>query len=154
MYTTTLMLIMLFLSTEAEGSNKARLTSALITGTLITGDDYSSEMTMAERQQKNGFRMKTSLKIARSGTAFMPVDGNTGDKASELFMRKNSGYLYIAVLNYSAVPKQFNIPLRKLGLNKANYTTAELFGKKTIKISSSLQFTLKSADAAIFKVKL
>jgi alpha-galactosidase len=139
--------------TEAEGINKARLTSALITGTLITGDDYSSEGPWRGTARK-WLQNEELLKIARSGLAFMPVDGNTGDKASELFVRKNNGYLYIAVLNYSTVPKQFNIPLRKLGLNKESYLTTELFSRKDITISRSLKLTLKDADAAIFKVKL
>jgi alpha-galactosidase len=139
--------------TEAEGINKARLTSALITGTLITGDDYSSEGPWRGTARK-WLQNEELLKIARSGLAFMPVDGNTGDKASELFVRKNNRYLYIAVLNYSTVPKQFNIPLRKLGLNKESYLTTELFSRKDITISRSLKLTLKDADAAIFKVKL
>jgi alpha-galactosidase len=139
--------------TETEGSNKARLTSALITGTLITGDDYSSEGPW-QKAAKKWLQDKELLKIASSGVAFMPVDGNTGDRANELFIRKQDGYLYVAVLNYAATSKQFNIPLKRIGLNKPSYTTTELFGKKDKKISRSLQLTLKSADAAIFKVRL
>jgi alpha-galactosidase len=139
--------------TEGEGSNKARLTSALITGTLITGDDYSSEGPWLSAARK-WLQNEELLKIARSGLAFMPVDGNTADKASELFLRKDNGSLYIAVLNYAVGPKQFSIPLRKLGLNKDSYAATELFGKKDITIRRSLKLTLKDADAAIFKVKL
>lgn len=139
--------------TEGEGSNKARLTSALITGTLITGDDYSSEGPWLSAARK-WLQNEELLKIARSGLAFMPVDGNTADKASELFLRKDNGSLYIAVLNYAVGPKRFSIPLRKLGLNKDSYAATELFGKKDITIRRSLKLTLKDADAAIFKVKL
>lgn len=138
---------------ESAGSNKARLTSALITGTLITGDDYSGDgpWKMAARKWLQDAEL---LELGRSGVAFMPLDGNTGEKANEVFVRKSRGFLFIAVLNYSVVRKQFNIPLTKLGLTKTNFSASELFNKNKLKISKSLQFSLNEADAAIFKVKL
>jgi alpha-galactosidase len=139
--------------TETEGSNKARLTSALITGTLITGDDYSADGPWQEAAKK-WLQDEELLKIARSGVAFMPVDGNTGDKANELFVRSNNGYLYVAVFNYAGNQKKFNIPLKRIGLNKISYSATELFDKKNIKITRSLQVTLKGMDAAIFQIKL
>lgn len=138
---------------ETEGSNKARLTSALITGTLITGDDYSANGPW-QKAAKKWLQDEDLLKIARSGIAFMPLDGNTGDKANELFVRNNNGYLYVAIFNYSGSQKQFNVPLKRIGLNKVSYSATELFDKKNIKVIKSLQGTLKSADASIFKIKL
>jgi alpha-galactosidase len=140
-------------ATETEGSNKARLASALVTGTLIIGDDYSGEGQW-QHTAKKWLQDDELLKIARSGLAFMPVDGNTGDKASELFVRRDNGYLYLAIFNYSGSPKHFNLPLKRIGLNKVSYSMIELFNKKDMKISKSLQFSLKNEDAAIFKVIL
>ncbi|HKG07890.1 MAG TPA: hypothetical protein VKB19_15580 [Pedobacter sp.] len=140
-------------ATENEGSNKARLTSALVTGTLISGDEFSADGPWSKAAKK-WLQNEDLLHIARSGTAFMPVDGNTGEGANELFVRKIDGYLYVAILNYTAGKKAFNIPLRKLGLSKHGYRGVELFGEAPFYAIKSLKFTLAGADAAIVKIKI
>jgi len=140
-------------STETEGSNRARLTSALLTGTLITGDDFSADGPW-KNAAKKWLQNEELLNISRSGMAFMPVDGNTGEQANELFIRKINGYLYVAMLNYTPAKKTINIPLRKLGLSKSAYQAVELFSSSKIAALKSLKFTLGGTDAAIVKIKI
>lgn len=140
-------------STETAGSNKARLTSALITGTLITGDDYAAEGPWQETARK-WLQDKDLLNLGRKGLAFMPLNGNTGDRASEVFLRKSGDYLYVAVINYGAVGKKYSISAKELGLSAKKYEVTELFDKKQIQLAVSLECALDGADAAIFKVKL
>ncbi len=138
---------------EPEGANKARLASALITGTLILGDDFSVEGEWRNSAFK-WLNNKDLLDVARSGRAFMPAEGNTDDKASPLFIRKNDGYLYIALFNYGQERKQFEIPLQRLGLTGRQYTAEELFEHRAIALKKTLRYTLKGADAAILRIRL
>ncbi|MEJ2881203.1 alpha-galactosidase [Pedobacter sp. GR22-6] len=140
-------------SNESEGVNRARLTSSVITGTLITGDDFSSSGVWMERAEKL-LQNKDILNIAKSGLAFMPVDGNTGDHSNELFVRKIDDYLYLAVLNYSSAAKSYHIPLERLGLKKAAYIATALFENKEIKLEKEVAVNLAAADAKIIKIKL
>ncbi len=139
--------------TESEGANRARITSALITGTFIAGDDYSAEGPW-QQAAKKWLQDQELLKAGSFGVAFMPVDGNSGDKANELFVRKNNGFLYVAVLNYKANAKTFNIPLERLGLTKTTYEGTELFGHQKLNIRKFLNLTLAATDAALLKIKI
>jgi len=139
--------------TESEGANRARITSALITGTFITGDDYSAEGPW-QQAAKKWLQNQELLKAGSFGVAFLPVEGNTGDKANELFVRKNNGFLYVAVINYKPTAKTFSIPLERLGLTKMSYEGTELFGKQTLQIKKSLNLNLAATDASLLKIKL
>lgn len=138
---------------ESEGSNKARLASALITGSVITGDDYSSDGPW-KAAAKKWLQNKELLEIGRSGKAFMPVEGNTAEKTSELFTRKSGNSLYVAVFSYSDKEKLINIPLKRLGFTGNKYQGTELFSGQQTAFGRSLKLKLKGADAAIFKIGL
>lgn len=138
---------------ESEGANKARLTSALITGTVIMGDDFSAEGEWKARA-KQLLKNEGLLDIARSGEAFMPLDGNTGEQSNEIFTKTIDGYLYIAALNFGSKAKDFTISMNRLGLKGASYEAVELFDRKEIKANNVFKFSLNGADAAIFKVKI
>ncbi|HEX8607111.1 MAG TPA: alpha-galactosidase, partial [Pedobacter sp.] len=92
--------------------------------------------------------------IAKTGKAFMPLDGNTGDKANEVFYRKMNGFLYVALLNYTKAQHEFNIPLSRLGLTKTSYNAKELFASAEINVDGSLKLSVSQQDAAILKIKL
>ena len=140
-------------SNEDIGSNRARLTSGLITGTLITGDDFSVPGDW-DKPAESLLQNKELLDIASTGKAFMPLDGNTGDKANEVFYRKMNGFLYVALLNYTKAQHEFNIPLSRLGLTKTSYNAKELFGSAEINVDGSLKLSVSQQDAAILKIKL
>ncbi len=140
-------------ATEIAAANRARLVSALITGSLITGDDFSSNgpwTGMAKQLLQN----QDLLYIARSGKAFMPVDGNTNDESNELFVRKIGDYLYLAVLNFGSKSKTFPLSLSRLGLKGTSYKAIEVFDNKEIKFAKAATITLAAADAKIIKIKL
>ncbi|WP_157274025.1 alpha-galactosidase [Pedobacter sp. BAL39] len=138
---------------ESEGANRARLTSALITGTLILGDDFSSPGQWSARSQYF-LKDQSLLNIARSGDTFIPVDGNTGDRANELFVRRERDFVYVAVLNYGSSAKGFHVPLSRLGLKEGAYSALELFSKKELGLNKTLDVDLEGSDAMIIKIKI
>ncbi|MGY4385803.1 alpha-galactosidase [Pedobacter sp. UYP24] len=140
-------------SNENEGTNKARLASALITGTLITGDDFSSDGPWKERS-KSLLQNKDLLEVAHNGKAFMPFDGNTGTSSNTIFVKHVGKSLYVALFNFSKEDKDYDVSFKKLGLTKDKYEAVELFSKVVVKIKGSLKYRLNGTDAVILKIEI
>lgn len=136
---------------ETAGENRARFASGLITGTLITGDDFSTSgpWTATARQL---LQNEDLLAIARNGVAFTPVEGNAAESASEVFVRTIGASQYVAVVNYGD-KKTFDLSLSRLGIASGEYAVKELFtGQVTGLQGSTLSRALPARDAAIFRL--
>jgi alpha-galactosidase len=135
-----------------EGENRARLISSVITGTLITGDDYSKDGIWSKRA-KEWLQNKEMLKIVENGVAFRPVEGNTGKLTTEVFEQKIGNNWYIAVLNYGNMPKNYALPLQRLGVKNGNYKLQDVFNDQNIEVkNNSINLSLGSKDARLFKI--
>lgn len=135
-----------------EGENRARLISSVITGTLITGDDYSKDGIWSKRA-KEWLQNKELLKIVENGIAFRPVEGNTGKLTTEVFEQKIGNNWYIAVLNYSNMPKNYALPLQRLGVKNGNYKLLDVFtGQNSEVKNNSIILSLGAKDARLFKI--
>ncbi|SEO42163.1 alpha-galactosidase [Flavobacterium sp. CF108] len=134
-----------------EGENRARLISAVITGTLITGDDYSKDGIWSVRA-KEWLQNKELLKIVSHGVAFRPVEGNTGKHTTEVFEQKIGNDWYIAVLNYGSTPKNYSLSLERLGIKKGNYQLQNLFTNQNTNVKNNINVSLGSKDAHLYKI--
>lgn len=137
---------------ETPGANRARLASGLVTGTLITGDDFAAtgEWSNAARQL---LQNKELLNIIKDGRSFRPVDANSGKRAPELFTRTIDGITYLAVFNYDQSPRTYTISSERLGFrNGTKLKWQELFTKTASTASGRLSLTIPPADAAIYKI--
>ncbi len=137
---------------EKPGANRARLASALVTGTLITGDDFSATgewSTVAKQLLQN----KELLNIIKDGRSFRPVDANSGKRAPELFTRTIDGITYLAVFNYDQSARTYTISPEWLGLKKgAKLKLQELFTQTSSTTTGQLSLTISPSDAAIYKI--
>ena len=135
------------LSTEKEGANRARILSAIITGTFITGDDFSVNGHWSSVAQSL-YQNQDLLKIIENGKAFEPVEGNTGTNTTEMFANKIGHDFYLAVFNYSDKPKAFSMDLKRFGLQLTRkYTIHELLrGNKPVS-----GINVDAQDAALYK---
>ena len=138
---------------ERDGVNRARMTSALIAGPIIMGDDYSAEGPW-KSQAKQFLQNSNLLSIVNDGKSFTPVDGNTGTSASNMFIKTRGKIIYLAVLNYGNQPKDIVILFDKLGLKNAQYNAVELFSSKDIVLNRNQNITLPSSDAMLFKIAI
>ncbi len=144
----------LVLGNEPIGVNRARVASGLITGTLFTGDDYSVFGPWSART-KTLLQNPDLLQIARSGKAFRPVEGNTGENTSNLFVSTSTPVTYLAILNYGNEEKNYNIDFKRIGLSLASkFTAVELFSNKIITVDKALPVVLPGADAVIYKIQV
>lgn len=141
----------LVLGNQAIGANRARVTSGVANGTLITGDDFSANGAWSTNAQLL-FQNQDILDIARGGVAFRPVDGNTGQGTNDLFVRQSGNYFYLAVFNYGSAGKSYNINLSRVGLNgNTSYAVKELYSGVTSSASGSLALNLGAADASVYR---
>jgi alpha-galactosidase len=136
---------------ETEGTNRARFTSGLVTGTPILGDDFSTSGTWDTRIQ-NYTQNQELLDISRSKIAFQPVEANTENNASELFVRQIGSYVYLAIVNYGNSSKTFNINLGRAGLSTStSYSVKELYTAATSNVTGSLSATVPASDSRIYR---
>lgn len=115
-------------------ANKARLASALVTGSLVTGDDYAADGPWKEVALQL-LQDKELLAITKNGKSFRPVDGNN------VFIKDDK---YIALFNYSPQEQEYRVPVFKGG------TFKELFSKRTISVGDTLTVKVEGGSAAIY----
>jgi len=136
---------------ETEGTNRARFTSGLITGTPILGDDFSTSGIWDSRNQ-NYAQNQELLDISRAKTAFQPIEANTGTNASELFVKQIGSLVYVAVVNYGTSSKTFNINLGRAGLSTStSYSVKELYTATTTTVTGTLSATVPASDSRIYR---
>jgi len=132
---------------EPPGMNRARLASALITGTLITGDDFSTPGNW-HSTAKTLLQNKDLLRVAQSGQAFRPVEGNTGDQAGNFFVRKEGKHTCIAIFNYSDTVLHYTIDPLRWGIAKK--PLKELFSGAVLQ-AGMWTISVPPADAVIYR---
>ncbi|MGQ7856129.1 alpha-galactosidase [Pedobacter sp. WC2501] len=141
-------------SDQSDGENTARFLSAIVTGTCITGDDFSHQgkWTGTARRLLNNTEI---LKVLEDGKAFVPVEGNRGKSASQLFVKELNGVKYLTVFNYTDEAKDFNIDFSRIGLKLDQvYDTENLISRKKESFKNNQTLKLMAKDAAIFKITL
>ncbi|RYU91682.1 alpha-galactosidase [Mucilaginibacter terrigena] len=137
---------------ETIGANRARLLSALVTGTWISGDDFSVTGQWMARVKKY-YQDAELIKLVQNGKAFRPVEGNVG--TSDIFTQKIGDAFYMAVINYTKEAKGFSVSPQRLGLDLSKVISVkELLQQNTIGIKNNLQFKLNGADAVLYKFVL
>lgn len=139
---------------QSEGENTARFLSAIVTGTCITGDDFSRKGKWTNTAQRL-LNNSEILDVLKNGKAFVPVEGNSGKSASQLFIKDTSGVKYLAIFNYENEAKGYKIDFSRIGLNATEvYLSENLLIKETNQLKNNQVINLKAKDAVIFKIKL
>lgn len=137
----------------ADGPNRARLLSGIVTGSLITGDDFSV-YGHASEAAKQFLQNQDLLEVARQGGVFRPVDHHSRDQSSNIFVKNSGRYTYVAVMNYAPTSATFSLNLQQAGLSvKEAYTAKELFSGKISTQNKTMQITLPAADAVIYRLE-
>jgi alpha-galactosidase len=151
---------------ESEGANRARLTSAAITGMLLMGDNFSTSYTERGNptvSKERAIKLATNkgiLDIARLGTSFMPVYGHKiveTTKAENLFMRHTDDCLYVACINYYSAIQAVtgSIPLDQLGITANEIESIEELwtGETRTLKNGELTYAVPACDARVYRIK-
>lgn len=136
---------------ETAGANRARLASALVTGTLITGDDFATTGAWSEAA-KRLLQNKDLLSVVKDGHSFRPLEANTGNSGVVLFTKTVKGAIYLAAFNYNNTGRKYTISPARLGLKGAEWKIKELFSQASSTITGNLELDLPAADAVIYMI--
>ena len=83
---------------------------------MIDSDDF--RIPEAGERAKQIFRNDAVNRLAADGISFRPVEGNTGEQAADIFVRRDSeNVYYVALFNFTTEPKTMNVSLERTGLN-------------------------------------
>lgn len=138
------------LGDESMGANKARTLSAIVTGTLIVGDDFSAKGQWSERAAVL-FQNQELLAVIKDGKAFKPVEADKD--ASEMFIKQSDKTQYLALFNYGDQEKKFVVKAATLGLQTFNgYQLEDLFTHQSKPAGDTTEIILPAGDATLIKI--
>ncbi|KAA8484088.1 alpha-galactosidase [Arcticibacter tournemirensis] len=142
------------LANESYGENKARTLSAVITGTFITGDDFSVAGAWTTRA-KELFQKKELLNLVADGKTFRPLNGSARKSATGVFWKKMDGICYLAVFNYGDSEKDFVLDLAKAGLSAQSvFVATDVFSGRLYNIGQGKQVQVAAKDVILLKFKI
>lgn len=150
---------------ESIGVNRARLTSGVVTGAYIIGDNFSDRVAkgypeLARERAKLLLSNKDINEIPRTCGSFMPVEGykarNTNG-AENLLRYETDKYVYMACINYNTaiLAVNGNISFERLGVDPENVASIkELWYGTDIAVKNGLGFdyAVSPSDAKIYRI--
>ena len=94
---------------------KSRLLSAIISGGMILDSTRLADDPQGQAFAQAVYGNRAWLKVAAEGKTFRPIEGNTGDKATDAFVRSSARGVYVAFFNYDEKhPQTITIPLDRI----------------------------------------
>lgn len=134
-----------------EGENRARITSAIITGLYIAGDDFSAGGSKEGKERSRKYLTNTDVNLVADGISFRPVEGN-GVNSENQFVKQKDDALYYVVFNYGEEEISVNIPLERIGLNHSEtHNAKELWSGEDMDIRKT--FTVPGKDVKLIRIK-
>lgn len=134
-----------------EGENRARITSAIITGLYIAGDDFSAGGSKEGKERACKYLTNQDINLIANGVSFRPVEGD-GINSEHQFMRQDNDALYYVIFNYGEEEISVNIPSARIGLdNPEAHTAKELWSGEDIDIRQTL--TVPGKDVKLIRIK-
>ena len=133
-----------------EGENRARITSSVITGLFITGDDFSADTMAISRARR--FLTNPDINGIATGRSFRPLLADD-DRSEQTFIRQEpDGAITVAAFNYGDEPRPFAFDHRLMGLDtKDSYTVEELWEHKSVKLHEHI--TIPAKDVHVYRLR-
>ncbi|MBW8687483.1 alpha-galactosidase [Chitinophaga rhizophila] len=139
------------LQQASEGENRARVTSAVVTGLFIAGDDFSQGGSEEGKARARQFLTNAEVNAVAKGRSFRPVEGTGVQSEDQFTLKDDQGNTYYAVFNYTENPRRMKLPLERLGLNPAaHYTVRDLWSHTEVAVDQYLQIPAK--DVLFLKI--
>jgi alpha-galactosidase len=136
-----------------EGENRARVTSGVITGIFICGDDFSAGGAEVDKERAKKFLTNADVISIANGVSFRPVEG-CGERSENQFIRiEDDNTAHYAIFNYTDQQLDATIDMQRIGLDaEAAYTLRELWSGVESEATGSFQVSVPAADVAIFRI--
>jgi alpha-galactosidase len=105
--------------TVAEG--KSRLLSAIISGGMILDSSRLADDPQGREFAQSVYNNRPWFAVAAENKTFRPIEGDTGDKATNAFMRNTPHGAYVALFNYDENhPGTLSVPFSRIDNSIAN----------------------------------
>jgi len=103
----------------AEG--KSRLLSAIISGGMILDSSRLADDPQGRELAQSVYNNRPWFAVAAEDKTFRPIEGDTGDKATDAFIRPSVHGAYLALFNYDERhPRTLTVPLSRIDKSLAN----------------------------------
>jgi len=94
---------------------KSRLLSAIISGGMILDSSQLADDPQGQKFAQAVYNNRPWMAVAAEGKTFRPIEGNTGNKATDAFVRSTAHGAYVAVFNYDEKnPQTITIPAERI----------------------------------------
>lgn len=135
-----------------EGENRARVTSSVITGIFINGDDLSDGGPKEVKRRARLYLTNPAINAIATGEAFRPVNGDS-DRSESCFVRHESdGTVLLACFNYSDKPAEYSIDARRIGLKTVKgKEVVELWSHQKVDLSRPV--TVPPRDVKVLRIR-
>lgn len=140
----------------SEGENRARITTAALTGMLMNGDDLSdSGNTPAKARASQFLTHPPLLEVVKMGKSFRPLFPPEGDAAPEIFLHREGKQLYVALFNFSGQTRTMGFDTPWLGLSGNKFfRVTELWSGEKSMVKGRLETSLGPKDARLYRIEL
>jgi hypothetical protein len=142
--------IMVFGNGANTNEAQSRLISGAVTGLMLDGDDVTSAS-----GQTNARTYLTNACInalARVGQTLMPLEGNTGNSAANLFVRQDGNTWHLAIFNYTTAATNITVTLSRAGLPAGYYTVTNLWDGTTMVVTGALNVSLNENQSKLYSL--
>lgn len=137
------------LQQATDGENRARVTSAIITGLFITGDDFSKGGSQEGKEKARRFLTNAEVNAVAQGHSFRPVEGN-GEKSENQFVYTDAkGNTFLAIFNYNDDEKAIELLIDRLDLDADKLQAKELWSGQSVDLKQLV--TLPGKDVKLIK---
>ena len=138
----------------SEGENRARVTSATITGVFIAGDDFSDAGSRAGKERAKKYLNNAEVDaLVRARHVFRPVEWSVSNQAANVFSCEDGKSLYLAVFNFTPTNRSVTVDLGRLGFqSKGPFQVKELWSGATAEMTGPLAIRMGAKDAGIYQV--
>ncbi|WP_370758063.1 hypothetical protein [Coprobacter secundus] len=154
---------------ETEGENRARITTGVVTGMILLGDNFSTDEPSKTGNPKLSIERavqlldnKDILALASLERSFMPVYGyksfrGTHYGAESVFMLRDGHHLYVACFNYGAEGDlSGSVSMEALDIDPRKVVSVkELWTGRSVAVENGeLHYDIPGKDARIYRITL
>lgn len=139
------------LQDATEGENRARITSAVITGLFITGDDFSKGGSEEGKERAKKYLTNSRINAIANGVSFRPVEGN-GAKSENQFVKEDETGIYYVYFNYKDEAIEVTVPIDRIVAiqHAASLQATDLWNNETINTSNKV--VVPGKDVLVLKI--
>lgn len=146
------------LGARSVTEGKSRLLSAIISGGMILDSSRLADDPQAQQFARAVYDNRNLFAVANEGEAFRPVEGDTGDRASDAFERPSPHGIYLAVFNYDDQQSHtITIPLERISPAFASMPSVQIFdvatGKPLPNAQGQVSLPLQPAQSQLVELR-